>query len=33
VGRELAELRAAVIEGAVGPSRDAQLAWLAARAG
>ena len=33
VGRALAELRAAVIEGAVAVDRDAQLAWVAARAG
>lgn len=33
IGRALAELRAALIEGAVGADRDAQLAWLDARSG
>ncbi|MGA0121495.1 MAG: hypothetical protein ACO3KD_00610 [Gaiellales bacterium] len=33
IGRALAELRAAAVEGAVAADRAAQLAWLAARAG
>lgn len=33
VGRALADLRAALLEGAVADDRDAQLAWLGARTG